>query len=165
MSNAANSGVRAAPPAKLNPSSAGELENVGKNMPRLDRNTPGSGSSASRGGGSPPAITAYQKKSCTNSGPLGREPPGASQQEFPRRAAKADRGSENGGERDADERYGERIRQADRERIEVGVGSAVAQEGRFADLEPGLAREEPEAARDAARPPSCRPVAGGGAGP
>ena len=39
-------------------------------MPRLERNTPGSGDSASRGPGRPSVITAYQKKSCTSSGTL-----------------------------------------------------------------------------------------------
>ena len=70
MSSAANSGVSAAPPAKLNPCSSGTLESVGKKMPRFDRNTPGSGESASRACGMPSVITAYQKKSCTSSGTL-----------------------------------------------------------------------------------------------
>ena len=70
ISSAANSGVSTMPPEKLKPSSTGTLPGTGKKMPRLVRNTPGSGCSASRGAGRTSAITVYQKKSWTSSGEL-----------------------------------------------------------------------------------------------
>ena len=45
----------------------------------------------------------------------------------------------------------EGVGQADQQRPGIGVGGAVGEEGRLADLEPGLAPEECETARDAAR--------------
>ena len=58
------------PPVKLNPCSTGVLQGVGNTMPRLERNTPANGFSASRGPGRFSTMTAYQKNSCTISGML-----------------------------------------------------------------------------------------------
>src|SRR5438309_2020660 len=58
------------PPLKLKPSRTGALPGSGKKIPRLERNTPGSGCSACGGGGSVSVIRAYQKNSCTSSGTL-----------------------------------------------------------------------------------------------
>src|SRR5256885_10884651 len=64
--SAANSGVIASPPLKLKPSRTGALPGSGKKIPRLERNTPGSGCSACGGGGSVSVIRAYRSEEHTS---------------------------------------------------------------------------------------------------
>src|SRR3954469_2881201 len=71
------------------------------------------------------------------------------QQSILSEAREADQHAEHRGARDADERHAQRVAEADRERAEITVACAIAQEERLADLEAGLALQEGKAAGDA----------------